>query len=245
MVASVSSSSSPVPPYQTNSSRSSAKATDPADRFETAVAADTAAAASTAAGSSATSTRSALTADSPAVVTLRSDGRVAYQIDPSRVWRLAPPTREGVATLASDLSDRLDAAFEKAGLPTTPPVSIAVDDTGVHVSVVDGAGERDDLAAVEEMLASDVDLRRSIKIAHSITAQAYALEHTKPEESYRNAGNPVAAIDSFLKMMEAQRAVSMQFVYAGGSVSVTANGTAWPPVSEAAAGSQPSSAQAA
>ncbi|MBK5959722.1 hypothetical protein CCR97_16135 [Rhodoplanes elegans] len=238
MVASVSSSSSY--PYPTSSSRSRTAAVDPAERFEAAVEADAASATSTVARSSAASTRSAVTPESPAVVTSRADGTVAYRIDPSRVHRLAPPTREGVATLAADVADRLDAAFEKAGLPTTPPVSIAVDETGVHVS-----GERDDLAAVEDLLASDVDLRRSIKIAHSITAQAYALEHTRPEDSYRNAGNPLAAIDSFIKMMEAQRAVAMQLVYDGGAVSVTANGTAWPPVSEPAAGSEPSSAQAA
>ncbi|MFL9828026.1 hypothetical protein [Rhodoplanes sp. SY1] len=242
MVASVSS-SSPYP-YSTSPSRTRAVAADPADRFEAAVAADAAAAASTAAGSSA-SARSAVTPESPAVATLRSDGTVAYRIDPSRVHRLAPPTREGVATLAAELSQRLDAAFAKAGLPTTPPVSIAVDDTGLHVSAVDGAGERDDLATVEALLASDVDLRRSIKVAHSITAQAYALEQTKPEDSYRNVGDPRAAIDRFLAMMEAQRSVSMKFVYDGGAVSVTANGTAWPPVSEPSASAEPSAAQAA
>lgn len=244
MVASVSSSSSSYP-YPTSSTRSRAAAADPADRFDAAVEADAASATSTSARSSAASARSPVTPESPAVVTSRSDGTVAYRIDPSRVFRLAPPTREGVATLASDLSAKLDAAFAKAGLPTTPPVSITVDDTGVHVAAADGAGGRDDLAAVEDMLASDVDLRRSIKIAHAITAQAYALEQTKPEDSYRNVGDPRAAIDSFLEMMEAQRAVSMQFVYEGGAVSVTANGTAWPPVSEPAAGSEPSSAQAA
>ncbi|MFD2181450.1 hypothetical protein [Rhodoplanes azumiensis] len=256
MVASVSSSSSPCP-YPAGSSRSSTVPADPADRFDAAVAADAAAAraAEASSGESTTATTSAVATGTTTPTGTSSSSTETYRIDPSRVHRLAPPTRDGVATLAAELAAKLDAAFAKAGLPTTPPVAIAVDETGVHVSGVrssgaDGADARDDLAAIADLLASDVDLRRGIKMAHSITAQAYALEQTKPEDSYRNVGDPRAAIDSFLAMMEAQRAVSMQFVYADGGVSVTANGIAWPTASEPTASeptvaSEPAAVQAA
>ncbi|WP_146604633.1 hypothetical protein [Rhodoplanes roseus] len=193
---------------------------DPADSFATALAANDDTAGVTTPSS--TATRSAT--DSPTVVMSRRDGTVAYAIDPSRVRRLAPPTREGVATLTTDLATELDAAFAKAGLATDPPVTFTVDDTGVHAE-----GDRDDLAEIDALLAGDVDLRRSIRMADAIAAQAYALETTPPEDSYRGASDPQVAVDRFIRMMESQKATTtMAFVYRGGSVAVTANGAAWP-----------------
>lgn len=205
---------------------------DPADSFEAALAAD-----ETAAGevgrppvSSSTVAMADRARDSSVVAVRRSDGATAYQIDPSRVHRLAPPTRAGVATLAADLGAEIGAAFAAAGVPADPAVTLSVDDAGIHVS-----GDRDDLDAIADLLAGDSELRRSIRIAHSIAAQAYALEHTEPEDSYRTAGSPLDVIERFTRMMEAQRAVAMGFVCGGGAVAVTANGTAWPPATDRAA----------
>jgi hypothetical protein len=191
--------------------------------FAAALAAAEDASSATASGSTMETTATASTAASPAIVMSRRDGTVAYAIDPASVRRFAPPTREGVETMTADLADELDAAFASAGLASEPPVSFTVDDTGIHA-----AGGRDDLAAIDALVTSDAHLRQSIRMSHAITAQAYALEHTKPEDSYREVRDPQVAVERFVRMMEAQKATTMAFVYGDGSVSVTANGTAWP-----------------
>ncbi|NVO12519.1 MAG: hypothetical protein HXX10_00620 [Rhodoplanes sp.] len=192
--------------------------------FAAALAAAEDASSATASGSTTETTATPSTAASPAIVMSRRDGTVAYAIDPASVRRFAPPTREGVETMTADLAEELDTAFASAGLASEPPVSFTVDDTGIHA-----AGERDDLAAIDALVASDAHLRQSIRISHAITAQAYALEHTSPEDSYREVSDPQVAVERFVRMMEAQKATTMTFVYGGSGVSVTANGTAWPP----------------
>lgn len=209
----------------TMSSRAAGAADASADSFAAALAATEHASSATASGST-TETETTATpsaAASPAIVISRRDGTVAYAIDPASVRRFAPPTREGVETMTADLADELDAAFTSAGLASEPPVTFTMDDTGIHA-----AGERDDLAAIDTLVASDANLRQSIRMSHAITAQAYALEHTKPEDSYREVSDPQVAVERFVRMMEAQKATAMAFVYGSRGVSVTANGTAWP-----------------
>ncbi|RAI39207.1 hypothetical protein [Rhodoplanes roseus] len=148
----------------------------------------------------------------------------------SRSWALdtplLPPTRETVEMLASELAASLKDKFAKAGLAENPPVTLRVDDTGgIHAT-----GDRDDLAAVEGLIASDPALQLTIRNTNAIASQTRASNAERTlafQQAYRASSNPAAVVAQFADVFASPAHVAMSLVFGGGAVSVGADGATW------------------
>jgi hypothetical protein len=137
------------------------------------------------------------------------------------------PTRANVQQLVSDLVQQLSARFAAAGLPTTPGVSVSVDDQGS----INVGGNRSDLARIQTLIDGDMALQKSIRDANAIASHAYEIEsggHLEFQRAYRLSADTKEIVAQYAHLFGGKRpagAITLEF--SGTSLAVAAEGKTW------------------
>ena len=145
---------------------------------------------------------------------------------PLMAARLVLPTREAVEELAAGVADKLAARLKSAGIAANPPISFSVDGEGA----VHAAGERSDLAAVEALVANDVDLVRDIRNTTAVASHAHALEnggHLQFQRAYRLSANSQEVVAQYAGLAADSRGANMSVRFSEVGIAVDADGKGW------------------
>ena len=132
------------------------------------------------------------------------------------------PTAQNVQKLCAGLSDSLQTAFQQAGIPTTPPVTLSVDPSGGHIHV---SGDRPDTGQIEDLVNGDFCLAEHIRAANAISSQVSGMKRSLQfEREYMASDNPVAVVSKYSSLFGSPVLHSYALQFTGSAVQPLTDG---------------------
>lgn len=134
------------------------------------------------------------------VVTLSEEGRKASATsgaaDRNLLGTPLLPTRSNAAMLAQEAGRAINAKLEAAGIPSSPPFELVIEDVNsAHVSV---KGDRADAKAIEDLINSDPSLQMAVHNTYAIASHIPGVERAMAFSQEYSSAQSKAEIDRVL-----------------------------------------------
>jgi len=134
------------------------------------------------------------------VVTLSTEGRKASATsgaaDRNLLGTPLLPTRSNAAMLAQEAGRAINARLEAAGIASSPPFELAIDDVNsAHVTV---KGGRADAKAIEDLINSDPSLQMAVHNTYAIASHIPGVERAMAFSQEYSSAQSKAEIDRVL-----------------------------------------------
>lgn len=132
------------------------------------------------------------------------------------------PTTKNMHALSAALNRDLTEAFQKAGIPTRPPIEIRVDSGSGRISI---SADRADAPQIEDKLNSDEKLAESIRTTIAIGSHALGMQRSLAFQSeYLSSDNAAAVVAKYGDLFGAPQNHEISLRFDGSSVEVLRDG---------------------